>query len=147
MERNCHNRPQALACAIICYVWLQPADVLVLAQFSRRDNSVKSLCVCPVQLSEKPNSLSSKALNMSTKHPAIGYNHFLFTSRDGWREFSPVVNSPKGWRFSKSPINTLTDHFQIRHCSFSWVLLWILTKLEAVYRLSDNGGRGDCMGV
>lgn len=36
--------------------------------------------ICPLQLSEKPNSLSRKALNMLTKYLAVGYDHFLLTS-------------------------------------------------------------------
>lgn len=48
MAQNYHIRPQALACAIICSVWLQTADVGVLAECSRRDCSVKSLRVCPL---------------------------------------------------------------------------------------------------
>lgn len=42
MGQNCRCRPQALACVIICYVWLLTADVLVLAKFSGRDNTVKN---------------------------------------------------------------------------------------------------------
>lgn len=92
------------------------------------------------------NSLSSKALNMSTKYLAVGYNHFVFASLRRVAEFSPVVNSLQGWGYQRVQL-TLWHHFTIRHCSFSWVLLWILTQLEAVYKLSNNGGRGDRMGV
>lgn len=96
MGQNCRCRPQALACVIICYVWLLTADVLVLAKFSGRDNTVKkSLYVCPLQLAENPNGFSSKALKMSTKYLLVT---IIFSSLhwDGWREFSPVVKSPKG---------------------------------------------------
>ena len=101
MGQNCRCRPQALACVIICYVWLLTADVLVLAKFSGRDNTVKkSLYVCPLQLAENPNGFSSKALKMSTKYLLVT---IIFSSLhwDGWREFSPVVKSPKGGGFIK----------------------------------------------
>lgn len=135
------------ACAIICCVWLRTAEVLLLAGFSRRDNSVKTLCVCPLWLSKKPNSLCSKALNMSTKYLAVGYNYvfLLFTETSGLN-FLQLLTPPRDGGYQRVQL-TLWHRFKIRHCSFSRVLLWILTKLEAVYKLSNNGGRGDCMGV
>lgn len=146
MVQNYHNRPPSLARTIICSVWLQITDVLVLAEFSRRHNSVESRCVCPLRLAKKPNSLSSKALNMSTKYLAVGYNHFLFTSLRRVANFLQSLTPSRDGGYQRVQL-TLWHHFKFRHCSFSWVLLWILTKLEAVYKLSNNGGRGDCMGV
>lgn len=61
----------------------------------KRQHSKKSLYVCPLQLAENPNGFSSKALKMSTKYLLVT---IIFSSLhwDGWREFSPVVKSPKG---------------------------------------------------
>ena len=128
-------------------MWLKTAEVLVLAAFSRRDNSVKTLCVCPLRLSKKPNSLSSRALNMSTKYLAVGYNYvFLYFTETSGLNFLRSLTPPRDGGYQGVQL-TLWHHFKIRHCSSSWVLLGILTKLEAVYELSNNGGRGDCMGV
>lgn len=118
--------------------------VLVLAELSRRNDLVKHSVFAHGDFLE-----NQTVFQWSIKYAKLRISSCWWQSwqTGGMDGSSPVANAPEGRRLSESPINTLTDHSEIRPGLPSWVLLRILTKLEAAYSPPDNGGRGDCMGV
>lgn len=110
----------------ICFVWLQdPYKCIHVGWVLEKRHMVKWLvfaCESDITVAiEKPNSLCIST-SLSTKPPTV---NCLESSPAPGREVIRVIED-----FGRS---------------FSGALLEILTKLEAVYQWSDNGGRGECM--